>query len=130
MMNLFPRFGSDSSLHKSRLADNKKRRFTFKFRLTDDDFKIAYNGQIIIVGSGPHGADPHHECSDRELRSGDIVVVDIGGPYEPGYNSDSTRTYSIGEHGPDIARSLVGAILNAGARKAICLQSSVFYKHT
>ena len=52
---------------------------------------------FIIVGSGPHGADPHHECSDRELRVGDIVVVDIGGPYEPGYNSDSTRTYSIGE---------------------------------
>src|SRR4029079_18136951 len=41
---------------------------------------------FIIVGSGPHGADPHHECSDRELRAGDIVVVDIGGPYDPGYN--------------------------------------------
>jgi Xaa-Pro aminopeptidase len=59
---------------------------------------------FIIVGSGPHGADPHHKCSDRELRAGDIVVVDIGGPYEPGYNSDSTRTYSIGEPDPDVAR--------------------------
>jgi Xaa-Pro aminopeptidase len=59
---------------------------------------------FIIVGSGPHGADPHHECSDRELRAGDIVVVDIGGPYEPGYNSDSTRTYSIGEPAPEVAR--------------------------
>ena len=58
---------------------------------------------FIIVGSGPHGADPHHECSDRELRAGDIVVVDIGGPYEPGYNSDSTRTYSIGEPDPEVA---------------------------
>ncbi|MGL5441181.1 MAG: M24 family metallopeptidase, partial [[Mycobacterium] stephanolepidis] len=43
---------------------------------------------FIIVGSGPHGADPHHECSERELQTGDIVVVDIGGSYEPGYNSD------------------------------------------
>ena len=59
---------------------------------------------FIIVGSGPHGADPHHECSDRELRAGDIVVVDIGGPYEPGYNSDSTRTYSIGEPSPQVAQ--------------------------
>ena len=58
---------------------------------------------FIIVGSGPHGADPHHECSHRELQAGDIVVVDIGGPYEPGYNSDSTRTYSLGEPGPEIA---------------------------
>lgn len=58
---------------------------------------------FIIVGSGPHGADPHHEVSDRELQAGDIVVVDIGGPYEPGYNSDSTRTYSLGEPSSEVA---------------------------
>jgi len=58
---------------------------------------------FVIVGSGPHGADPHHECSDRALQTGDIVVVDIGGPVEPGYNSDSTRTYSLGEPTPQIA---------------------------
>jgi len=57
---------------------------------------------FVIVGSGPNGADPHHECSDRELQLGDIVVVDIGGPVEPGYNSDCTRTYSIGEPDPAI----------------------------
>ncbi|MBV9722894.1 MAG: aminopeptidase P family protein, partial [Mycobacterium sp.] len=56
---------------------------------------------FIIVGSGPHSADPHHGYSDRELQAGDIVVVDIGGAYEPGYHSDSTRTYSIGEPEPD-----------------------------
>ena len=72
---------------------------------------------FIIVGSGPHGADPHHECSDRELRSGDIVVVDIGGPYEPGYNSDSTRTYSIGEPNPDVARRY--AVLQRAQRAAV-----------
>ena len=59
---------------------------------------------FIIVGSGPHGADPHHSYSDRELQAGDIVVVDIGGAYEPGYHSDSTRTYSIGEPEPDVVQ--------------------------
>ena len=59
---------------------------------------------FIIVGSGPHGADPHHRYSDRELQVGDIVVVDIGGTYQPGYNSDSTRTYSIGEPSSDVAQ--------------------------
>lgn len=58
---------------------------------------------FIIVGSGPHGADPHHGYSDRELQVGDIVVVDIGGSYEPGYNSDCTRTYSIGDPNPAVA---------------------------
>lgn len=58
---------------------------------------------FVIVGSGPNGADPHHECSDRALRHGDVVVVDIGGPVEPGYNSDCTRTYSIGEPSAEVA---------------------------
>lgn len=58
---------------------------------------------FIIVGSGPHGADPHHEVSERVIEPGDVVVIDIGGPVEPGYNSDSTRTYSIGEPDPDVA---------------------------
>ncbi|WP_197376938.1 M24 family metallopeptidase [Mycolicibacterium baixiangningiae] len=72
---------------------------------------------FIIVGSGPHGADPHHECSDRELRAGDVVVVDIGGPYEPGYNSDCTRTYSLGEPDPEVARRY--AVLQRAQRAAV-----------
>ena len=72
---------------------------------------------FIIVGSGPHGADPHHECSDRELQAGDIVVVDIGGPYDPGYNSDSTRTYSLGEPDPEVARRY--AVLQRAQRAAV-----------
>ncbi|MEB3981678.1 Xaa-Pro peptidase family protein [Mycobacterium sp. 663a-19] len=59
---------------------------------------------FVIVGSGPHGADPHHGYSDRELHAGDIVVVDIGGAYEPGYHSDCTRTYSIGDPEPEVAQ--------------------------
>ena len=39
---------------------------------------------FIIVGSGPNGADPHHEFSDRVIERSDIVVIDIGGPVEPG----------------------------------------------
>ena len=72
---------------------------------------------FIIVGSGPNGADPHHECSDRELQAGDMVVVDIGGPYEPGYNSDSTRTYSIGEPDPEVARRY--SVLQQAQRAAV-----------
>jgi Xaa-Pro aminopeptidase len=59
--------------------------------------------EFIIVGSGPHGADPHHEVSERVIERGDVVVVDIGGPVEPGYFSDSTRTYCLGEPAPEVA---------------------------
>jgi D-alanyl-D-alanine dipeptidase len=68
--------------------------------VTEGHTEVAF----VIVGSGPHGADPHHEYSDREIQAGDLVVVDIGGPYAPGYNSDSTRTYSIGEPSPEVAQ--------------------------
>lgn len=72
---------------------------------------------FIIVGSGPHGADPHHECSQRELAAGDIVVVDIGGPVEPGYHSDSTRTYSLGEPEPEVAQRY--SVLQRAQRAAV-----------
>jgi len=72
---------------------------------------------FVIVGSGPNGADPHHECSNRELKTGDVVVVDIGGPYEPGYNSDSTRTYSIGEPEPEVAQRY--SVLQRAQRAAV-----------
>ncbi|HKR49027.1 MAG TPA: Xaa-Pro peptidase family protein [Pseudonocardiaceae bacterium] len=52
---------------------------------------------FVIVGSGPHGASPHHDVSDRVIQPGDVVVVDIGGPTPEGYFSDCTRTYSLGE---------------------------------
>jgi Xaa-Pro aminopeptidase len=52
--------------------------------------------EFVIVGSGPNGASPHHGSSDRVIEQGDVVVIDIGGPVAEGYNSDSTRTYSIG----------------------------------
>ncbi|MEU8136735.1 M24 family metallopeptidase [Streptodolium elevatio] len=52
---------------------------------------------FVIVASGPNGASPHHEVSDRVIQPGDPVVVDIGGTTEDGYCSDETRTYSVGE---------------------------------
>ncbi|RZS80090.1 Xaa-Pro aminopeptidase [Motilibacter rhizosphaerae] len=51
---------------------------------------------FVIVASGPNGASPHHELSDRVVQDGDVVVVDIGGAMPDGYCSDSTRTYAVG----------------------------------
>ncbi|MGK5171761.1 M24 family metallopeptidase [Geodermatophilus sp. CPCC 205761] len=51
---------------------------------------------FTIVGSGPNGASPHHEVSDRVIGAGELVVVDIGGETATGYRSDCTRTYAVG----------------------------------
>lgn len=56
---------------------------------------------FVIVASGPNGASPHHEVSDRVIGRGDPVVVDIGGTTGAGYCSDSTRMYVVGDPPPD-----------------------------
>ncbi|MGI9085412.1 MAG: M24 family metallopeptidase [Aeromicrobium sp.] len=56
---------------------------------------------FVIVGSGPNGASPHHELSDRVIELGDPVVVDIGGTTPAGYCSDSTRNYLAGGRAPE-----------------------------
>ena len=60
---------------------------------------------FVIVGSGPNGASPHHELSDRVIRPGDPVVVDIGGTTPAGYCSDCTRMYVVGEPSEDFLAS-------------------------
>jgi D-alanyl-D-alanine dipeptidase len=51
---------------------------------------------FTVVGSGPNGADPHHEAGDRVIERGDMVVLDFGG-LKHGYGSDTTRTVHVGE---------------------------------
>ena len=67
---------------------------------------------FVIVGSGPNSASPHHELSDRVIRSGDPVVVDIGGTTRDGHCSDSTRVYAVGEP-PAEFRRLHDVVLRA-----------------
>ena len=73
---------------------------------------------FIIVGSGPHGASPHHSVSDRVIERGDVVVIDIGGPIANGYNSDCTRTYAVGEPAQADVRETY-AVLQAAQRAAV-----------
>ncbi|MFD9235590.1 M24 family metallopeptidase [[Kitasatospora] papulosa] len=51
---------------------------------------------FTVVGSGPNGADPHHEAGDRTIEQGDMVVLDFGG-LKHGYGSDTSRTVHVGE---------------------------------
>ena len=73
---------------------------------------------FVIVGSGPNGASPHHELSDRMIEAGDPVVVDIGGTMPDGYCSDCTRTYSVGRAARRSSREYYGVLL--AAQQAAC----------
>jgi Xaa-Pro aminopeptidase len=60
---------------------------------------------FTVVGSGPNGANPHHEAGERVIEEGDAVVLDFGG-LKYGYGSDTTRTVYVGEQVPDEVRKV------------------------
>src|SRR4051812_9902293 len=55
---------------------------------------------FTIVGSGPNGASPHHELSDRVVQAGDVVVVDIGGGAAPRPPPPLPPTHLLGAAAP------------------------------
>jgi len=61
-----------------------------------------------IVASGPNAASPHHEPGERVISVGDSLVCDFGGVFsvggEPGYCSDTTRTFFVGDVSSDFQR--------------------------
>ena len=49
-----------------------------------------------IIASGPRSAYPHAGVTDRKIRKGDFVTIDMGATYKE-YRSDITRTFIVGE---------------------------------
>jgi Xaa-Pro aminopeptidase len=65
----------------------------------------------LIVASGPNAAMPHAHPSDREIREGEPIVMDLGARVG-GYCSDLTRTICLGE--PDgMLRRIYSIVLGA-----------------
>jgi Xaa-Pro aminopeptidase len=57
-----------------------------------------------IVASGPNGAYPHAEPTERIVRQGELVMVDAGAVID-GYNADCTRTFACGEISAELRRA-------------------------
>lgn len=69
-------------------------------------------GYPSIVGSGPNATTLHYEKSTRQMRPGDLVLVDAAGSYQ-GLTGDITRTYPVsGRFSPD-QRRLYELVLRA-----------------
>jgi Xaa-Pro aminopeptidase len=65
-----------------------------------------------IVAAGPHGALPHAQPRDTQIRSGELVVIDWGAQLDDGYCSDCTRTVAAGAVS-DAAREVYELVLDA-----------------
>jgi Xaa-Pro aminopeptidase len=66
-----------------------------------------------IVAAGANSALPHHESSDREVKRGEFLLIDMGAIVD-GYCSDCTRTVATGEL-DDEARKAYELVLAAQA---------------
>lgn len=69
-----------------------------------------------IVASGVRSAFPHGGCTDREIRKGDLVVVDLGASYRY-YRSDMTRTIVAGK--PSERQKKLYEIVKTAQQRAI-----------
>ena len=81
-----------------------------------------------IVAAGENSALPHHSSSERQVRTGELLLIDMGAMVD-GYCSDCTRTVAVGEIDDEarevyeLVRSAQGMALEAiragvGARDA------------
>ncbi len=80
--------------------------------------------EFWIVAGGPASASPHHDASERVIRAGEPLLLDIGGR-RLGYCSDITRTAWVSgaeDVGPDDAFRRIHAIVQeaqAAGRAAV-----------
>ncbi len=56
-----------------------------------------------IVAAGPNAANPHATITDRQLQTGDLLIIDWGATYHD-YISDLTRTFAIESVDEDLAK--------------------------
>ncbi len=84
--------------------------------LTERDLQVELEAELFrhgadrtaygtIVGAGANGAILHVAPSRRELRDGDLVLIDAGAEVD-GYASDVTRTFPAGPRFEGIQRDL------------------------
>jgi len=72
--------------------------------------------EFISICFGENGAFPHHHTSDRRLKAGDAVLIDIGSRKD-GYPSDMTRSGHFGPAPEDFDK--IAAVLERAVVAAI-----------
>ncbi len=85
----------------------------FRRALIEAFFKLGGEGEAFptIVASGVNSAVPHWETGSREIKDGDLVIVDFGTVYK-GFVSDITRTFLVGSVSSE-AKEIYEAVLQA-----------------
>jgi Xaa-Pro aminopeptidase len=71
-----------------------------------------YTSFPSIIGSGPNSVIPHYDENRREMRAGEVVVMDVGAEFE-GYAADVTRTLPVSGSFTEAERKVYSTVLSA-----------------
>lgn len=71
-----------------------------------------YTSFPSIIGSGPNSVIPHYDDDRREMRTGEVVVLDVGAEFE-GYAADVTRTIPVSGSFTPAERRVYSTVLRA-----------------
>ncbi|MBC8481407.1 MAG: aminopeptidase P family protein [Planctomycetes bacterium] len=71
----------------------------------------ARNSFDTIVAFGPNAACPHHQPTNRKLKTNDTILIDFGAKYN-GYCSDITRCFTVGKPSSRF-KKVYGTVLKA-----------------
>jgi len=90
-------FGEAVNQIKEGITEWELAKLLIKKALDMDSMPATIQSSIspFIVASGPNAAYPHAELTDRKLRRGDLIVLDIVLRKE-NYLADATRTFCLG----------------------------------
>jgi len=76
------------------------------YAIQNEMFDTGYKSTLnpLIIASGPNGALPHAQVTNRKFTSDDMIVVDLTLRYK-GYVSDATRTFGLGSISNDAKKA-------------------------
>jgi len=79
-----------------------------------------------IVAAGPNAARPHHDPTDRQIETGEPVVIDMGAMLD-GYHGDLTRTIWVGDPSPRL-REIYAAVEAAQSAAFAAIRTGVAWQ--
>lgn len=77
-----------------------------------------------IVASGPNTAEAHHQPTRRQVRRGELLLIDFGARLD-GYNSDCTRVFVVGDEPTGWQQRLFDVVNQAATAARACLTAGV-----
>ena len=98
------------------------------------DYTFRKNGAAgpsypSIIASGPNAATLHYINNDREMRAGELLLIDAGCEYDF-YASDVTRTFPVGTRFTPLQRDLYEIVLAAQLKAIETIKPGVQIRRT